>query len=235
MPFGASRAGLMSVAADDIPDSENLHAHYDLQQQPESDSETIDVLVDQSGNENDADAVGSPTMDIDGYNGKPTAVLDGIGDGFDVEPADFDTISQPLTWYFVLDYQDDESDRTRLSDNRRDGESVQLQWEGGEGWRASVNSLFPIIGDLFDSETDWLTVVFDGADSHIESQSESDTGSIDSEDVDMNAFPIAHRNDSGSTDGFIELNISEILVYDAGHDTETRDGVIDYIENRWGI
>ena len=98
-PFGASRAGLMSVAEDDIPDS--LEYQYFSTEQQYADSETVDPFEDSVEPKVDLPATGSPTLNADSLNTVDAVELDGSNDEYDYDYTD-SIISEPCTLLFAL-------------------------------------------------------------------------------------------------------------------------------------
>ena len=210
---------------DAIPDSEALHAHFDMQEQPESDSETIDTLIDQSGNGNDAQAVGSPTMDDDGFNGLPTAILDGVDDAWNRDPSDFETLEQPFSAYAVVEMDGSLSSNNPIWDDRRVDHNI-MRWDGSN-WMLYADSS---LDGASDSDANRITGIFDGSDSLIDVDGTTDTGNPSTND--LGGLSIGRRDNE---EDFFDGRFCELLLYDTKHDSATRSDVHDYLDNRWGL
>ena len=221
----------VSVGIDAIPDAGNLYAHYDLQEQSESDGGIIDPLLDQTGNGYDADAVGGPTMDADGFNGNPCAVLDGTEDAWEVPSADWDTLTQPFTMYWVG--QIDTTGQTQaIQDNRASSDRVVFRITGDDQF-ASQAPPPETVGPIDDAATDNISgLIIDGTDSVIESETAS-TGTSDNLSNDLGPLSLGYENDN-QTD-FFEGRWVEFAVYNAGHNSATRSEFFDYARSKWGI
>ena len=226
---GSLRNVSVGIAA--IPDSENLHAHYDLQQQTEEDEETIDPLVDQSDNGHDADAVGSPTMDVDGFNGHPAAQLDDSNpDYWEIPSGSFETISQPYTVYVVIALADPDNNQSILSYQSTDDEQFIMDWQA-PGWRLNAESGIEISGSD-DGTINQLTALANGSNSIIEEEgTETASGDAGSNALESISIGYDAANDRRPIDGrFLEL-----AIYDAAHDADTRQDWWNYADSRWSI
>ena len=100
MPLGASRAGLMSVAGDDIPDE--LEHQWDTRESNVSDG-TIESVPDQIG-DIDLTAENGPDFVEGGLNGEDVAVLNGSDQAFSYEFPE--TFQRPATMFFVISHND---------------------------------------------------------------------------------------------------------------------------------
>ena len=212
-----------------IPDSENLHAHYEIPLQPESDSEVIDPLIDKSGNGHDADAVGEPTMDESGLNSTETAILDG-DDYWEIGPSDWGTISPPITVYAGFELRaEDLDDDYRLFWSEDDSDNWLFgSWDDSEFWRLGTP------GDDVDGTSDdsiqHATFLFDdtNGESELFEERTSTATAGDADQGEMDRLTIGNRT------GFSEEWVgaySILLVYDTRHDDEMRQDVWDHIES----
>jgi len=197
-------------------------AHWDVSQQTESDGQTIDPLVDQSGNGNDATAVGAPTMDIDGFNGNQAAVLDGSNDRWDV-----DSISwpQPFTVYTVIESTNGGTETVMRDSNT----SFVLDYFDGSNWRLYAGSE---VAGSSDTGVNILAGVVDGANSVLEEDdATTNTGDAGTgEPVDMG---IGARY--GGLSNPFQGDIMEIRVYDQRHESSTRSSVFGELATKWGV
>ena len=207
-----------------IPDPENLQANWDLQQQTESDTETINQLTD-SENDYHMEAVGSPTMDTTGYNDNPAAIVD--QEGFRIAPEDWDTITQPFTFYAVFELDRDESGNPALM--RPDDDAFFAIYNVGNGWQIRNGS--ELVGSE-DETINFLTGLANGSESVIEEDGEQ-TASGDAGTGDLTNVTFGHRSDFRDQDDDWEGKLMQLLIYDDGHDSETRSDVYDFLIARW--
>ena len=116
-PFGASRAGLMSVAADDIPDGALLYYRFD------DDSDTT-IAIDDIG-DNDGSIDGA-TYDNESLAGDNALRFDG-SDSIDMPlqplPSDGD-----FTAIFAVNYDDEDGDQSLISNS--DGQTGRFDFQG---------------------------------------------------------------------------------------------------------
>ena len=96
-PFGASRAGLMSVRRDAIPDS--VEYHYDATELNVSDGSSISTWDDSVGGQ-DLSGGGGASFTNDGINGNPSVTFDGVDDYFEFGGS----VSLPYTVFLVTEY-----------------------------------------------------------------------------------------------------------------------------------
>ena len=213
-----------------IPDSDNLHAEYNLQEQPEGDGATIDTLIDQSDNGFDADAVGSPTMDVDGFDGQQAAVLDGANDGWDIPESVWESLDQPFTFYAVFSIDGESDDRHHIFDYLTDGSRVLASRDSDEVWRLNAGSSLDNSAGISNNV---VAMRYDSTDSLSEiglppTTETGDGGTNSIEDVSIG------RN-APSDSEYFEGRIMHLMWYDAGHDTETRDDVRSYLDSLWNL
>ena len=216
-------------AIPEIPDSENLHAHFDLQQQPESDGVTIDPLVDQSGNGHDADAVGGPTMNAGGFNGEDCATLDGVDDGWVVPDTSFTDLNQPYTIYWVGVLDEGESNDQQIHDNGGDNRAI-IRWkgDGNDDWGVWSGGWVDNTGTFSDNI---VAGVYNSTSSVIETESAESSG--DAGTNSLSDLGLGHRSDNG--DRHMNGRWCEFAVYDAEHDASTRSGWFQYATARWNL
>jgi hypothetical protein len=216
-------------AINEIPDSGNLHAHYDLNKQTESDGAVISTLVDQSGNGHDASALGQPTMSATGFNNNPTAILDGNNDGWEVTGSDFNTLTQPFTAYWVGSLDGSLSVPNHLFDAAASTERAIMAWgRDGQFWSMwSGNWLRPV-----GNENDHIVAaVYNGSSSVLETPSGQLSGNAGTNG--LSRLPLGFK--SGSFDGFFDGRWSEFALYNAGHDATTRSEFMSYAQSVWNI
>lgn len=212
-----------------VPDSDNLQLQYDLQQQPESDGELIEALIDHGPNESEAYNVGGPTMDSAGFNGEPIASLDGVDDGWLVDDGDWTDIMQPFTFYAAFDLDATGGDNILIATDGGDDPPINLGMQEGE-WRIRCGE------SLYGS---------DNLDVNILSGVCDNTNGVLYEDGEQIAEGgIGDRNmDGGVSIGwysdqngwYFDGGVAEILVYSSAHDPETVADVNAYLTDRWGL
>jgi hypothetical protein len=201
-----------------------LHAHYDLQSESYSDGNTVTSLTDQSGNGRPASAVGSPTFEASGFNGLPSAVCSGEDDGWVVSSSDWDTLTQPYTFYAVMELLGSSDGRFWYSSLT----GVNFDWSGSN-WRYFAGT--PRTGSTDNTVTDFA-ILFDSPSSILEEQgTQTDSGDIGTNDAIGNVG-ISHNPDGSQ---FQHARYCELLWYDASHDSATRTDVRNYFVNRWSL
>ena len=226
MPLGASRAGLMSVAADDIPDSQTLQVHYDAQD-VESDQETITSVSDLSGNGYDLDASehgGSEfTYVTDGINGNPSFELDG---GDHLFGPTFSSVGQPYTIYTVVETFDFDSEAAAVSMNDDGFHQHGHRAESDDGWVVNSSTL---LNGSTDSNIAILGGIYDDSDSEIREDG-AQTGSGDAGDGDINSISVGRLRDRDGRywDGLI----GEVAVWNGIPDI---DAVDEYFAEKWDV
>lgn len=214
--------------ADGLPE-EDLFAHYDLSDESDDDGDSISSLEDHSGNGRVAEAVGSPVFEQDALNNnEPGAVLDGDGDGFHVESDDWGTLEQPYTVYAVVDLYE-ATDSHRVFDSEENGRII-MDYSDTDGWRIFADD--DHIEGTDDESINVVTGVYDGEDSLLK-EGGFQTASGDPGSGTLGDLPIGFYE--GAEDNWWDGAISEIVVYDARHDSETRDQVNDYLSDKWGL
>ena len=217
-PFGASRAGLMSVSADEIPDSDLLQIHLDA-----TDSATLPDTTeweDKSGN--GFDLTGSYTeVATDRINGLDAVYFDGTDDLMDVAFGSAE--AQPNYIYIVHEpkwgaasgetvFDADTADTARLFENSNGNESMFA----GETLEGNATATQPQITEM----------VFDGSNSEIR-RDDTDMATGDAGAADWDGVTLGARGDATN---FCEVYIGEILGY---YEQPDRASVYDYL-SRWG-
>ena len=214
----------------DIPDSENLHFHYDAQEAFDDgdDGNEINSWSDETVNGFDLSG-GSPTVRSDGINGNLALEFDGTDDTLTIGSDDWDSISQVNTIYIVLEPTSG-SNSNAFDHNDGDDERTQLWYRGTEtdGWRSFAGESL-----VSDDTTIYqqITTKFDGANSLIRGEgTEIVSGDAGTQGID--SFRVGSQTGGNRMfDGYI----GEILGYDADHDSTTMGDVESYLFNRWGI
>ena len=226
-PFGASRAGLMSVAADDIPDS--AVAHYDATQEDFSDGGSVSTLTDFSGSNNDATG-GTPTFLVDQRNGNAVFDFDS-DDQLDSSTPDF---AQPYSGVIAVQANDDGTDTSLFS--AQSGASGDER--GSLYYDFDSNELELRVGDENPRggtpTTNWVVVSFvvDGDDSEVRIDGSTEfTG--DAGDGAWSGISVGQRyTDAEGLDGLV----GEILYYDVDlRDSGELSEEEQRVANKWGI
>ena len=215
-PFGASRAGLMSVAVDDIPDSEILQARYDPSELGTGSYDEIPDL------QNDYDLTGTSINVVD--DGRMTSPF------FDADndqlTNDDIQMSLPFTMCMVLEVDGPTSDNvpgyTHQDSTGYFATYTDSDWRirGNEtlNMRDPVDEVVVGIAHFTESSEDDTAILFDGDEKE---RTDGDAGSSD----DPEGFEFGAVNGGDNWDG----GIGETLLYDGKPDF---DDVIDYL-GRW--
>ena len=237
-PFGASRAGLMSVAADDIPDSEIdpeyrwIASDLDLS---DSDPVTSNWVDRVSGLE--LAPTGSPTFRSDIAGGQPAVEIDSVDDGFDLVSS-LPHFDGAYTIIFVgvklnsvdddgtvVDFFDDNGVQIRYRDES--GGSPQLFTEPARNFISAPES--PTVGNPHIISARW-----DGSDEEIRINGNGNTASADSlSDNEGDSDHIGYRNSGGQSDRNADFQLLEIQVatsYDATDLSETETNLMDFYD-----
>ena len=161
-----------------IPDSEDLRQRSDARELNLSDGETVDLLTDQTDNENDLAAVGNPTFNETTGLDVPAVTYD-TSDG---HRSDFsDSVEPPLSWFGLIrrrSVQDESS--LPLVDNSS-GDVLQLQEDSSTSdWVASTDSGTVSTSDFVDTNwhiigiiwSDPLRLRIDGQEVEIDEETE---------------------------------------------------------------
>ena len=158
MPLGASRAGLMSVVGDDIPESEIDHDYRWIANDIDlSDGDSVSNWSDITGPA-DLSAVGSPTFRENSVNEQSSVEIDSVDDGFDIDPFSGTNSLEPdggLTFIWVFVKFNSADDDGTLAVHVGDNVDLQIRFRGG--------SLETRIGGGNDPSTPNVTV----GDAHI--------------------------------------------------------------------
>ena len=196
-PFGASRAGLMSVAGDDIPDSGEYH--FVAEDLDSGDDDFVDRINDVS-----LSAIGSPSLGSDGLGGHNYVEYDGDDDGHGA--ASVDIIEQPFALISVVELLSTSGDNAIMS-VQEDSLSAML-WDGDS--RDSWSSWFgdAMTGSENDSEN-VVGVVIDGDESEYRESGEV-TGTGDPGDRDIEDLAIGFN--AAAPDRFGNIRFYESVV-----------------------
>ena len=157
-PFGASRAGLMSVAADDIPDSGGLHEYWASQEDGFDDEDPINTLSDQIA---DNDLSGTAMFREDDLGGRDAIDYDGTDDGHSGDSA-ADDGEYTLLFVARLDSVDDSGDRTLYSNGDFGNDGFALRTRGGT-FNVTHGGVASEGGSSADTDRHLFTVRYDGS------------------------------------------------------------------------
>ena len=225
MPFGASRAGLMSVAVDDIPDSEDLQIHADA-------SDKTDVSSTwETGIGPDLSAVGSPSIQTDEQNGNNAVRYDGENDGHS-SGSFTSSQTQPNHLFVVFRARETDFDATLPILATEDDTNRQdiLQDESGDGeW--GLNSGSNIRGGSTDTNWHIASALFNGSNSTLR----IDGTQVASGDAGSDGWPsltVAYLDWASGNEHAID--VGEIL----GYQTDKSDIVTDiesYLNDKWAV
>ena len=231
----------------DIPDSENLYAHYDAQQIDETDGTTITQWNDISDNGLDATDGTQATYRDSGINGEAAVDFNGSDDRLTVPDSTDDFIllhdGSPVSIYVVAEVESSDgfeaifdtgagssqdvgclfaapdADDYNMRTNNGDGSSTPIRLVGGT---PADDDLIELHFDE-DAETEAELIV---------EESQVDTDTI----TDPTANDSTHNFTIGAEDGGereLDALIGEIMIYQSSHDSSTRSDVRDYLNTRW--
>lgn len=223
---GQQNYPFIAAVGTDIPDSEGLHAHWDVTQESLSDGDPISSLTDQSGNGNDLSAIGSPTANSDGIGTNITASLDGTDDGFEWTPPT--SISQPYTLFFVARLRSvgtfQEVWRTRPNNNYFVDNGGEASWTLYLGNNTILSSssvdTSPHVFGNFAKSTDETFV--DGT--------QEASGNSGGDDL-QGTFYVGHDPDSSR---HVPLEVGEMLLYNQDK-SGSRTELEQYLADKWDI
>ena len=208
-----------------IPDSVELHAHYDFSREDGS-----LPIADVSDNNFDLDQGGYSGVGGE-INGNQAGVFDGVGDAVWLDDGDsIDTI----TFYIVCSSGDlsDNDDYTILqTENNLDNHA--LEWSDGN-WRTYPRT--SITGSS-DQSSQLFTVIWDGDSGDItirENGSETGTGTSDPFDFRLDEFGLGSKEPFSSSD-FFEGEIGEVIISPEVPNDSERDEMESYLTGKWNI
>ena len=232
-PFGASRAGLMSVAADDIPDSGLTH-DYDARALDLSDSDTVDPFTDNFADK-DLSAVGSPTYLTDQIGDQPVASYDGDGDGHEDDgPVEVGS-NDEFMFAFVVVPQSDTDDNGTMIANFQEGEYGFAFGTDESEWRAaSEGEVAFTVGSLTLNDPHAGIFGFDGSNLILE---------IGEEQLVNESVGTDPRDESGFSVGFdgprsqwhSDCQIGHVRPHDEMFGSDDRAEYINALEDSWGF
>jgi len=219
---GLRAGGLRELSAIGLPVTNNIYYRWKIAGLSGTDGDVVDPWTD-SEKGHDLTANGDPTLNSGSLNGNDAIDLDGSGDWYS-EPNSFTSVSQPFTYYIVLDLDSGTDQRVISADG-----PVPLRYSGSN-WFAKYGS--SVYGSSSTS-TNLITVRADGSNSVIREDT-SETGSGDVGTGDLPNFWVGGKfGDAG--DELVDGRIGEILVYDVAHSSGTIADIEDFLVNKWGI
>ena len=233
MPFGASRAGLMSVVGDDIPDSGLKHEYF-AQDETHNDQSTGEQFTDQIGDIT-LSAEGEPLFDFNGLSGSKSFVYNGTDDGHNATSSWLSGDGDEYTVAAVCRY--DAVDR--------DNDQWLVGSDGGDrgmDFRERDGNLQYSHGG--ESATDIFTVnegePFITIGSYNGSEAFADVNGI----TELDGFSVDYQEeDNGSSIGYNRLlssnyldgAVGHVLWYDEFYDSDARSDIFDALNSIWGI
>ena len=206
-----------------IPDSEDLHAHYDFS----ANSTTTSFVEDQSGNGHDLDN-GEGFEDFTTINGRQAGEFDKNGNNL-IYSDTFNTVSVPYTVFYVVDKETDnsESEEHRVLgvnsstnaeiDHRDDGIFVE---DGGS------NRIFA--GDPSHN------IVTHRRSSNAVLRSQGEQRATADQSVSMDIVIVGNRGGGANTEQGFNGAIGEILIYPEDKGNIFED-VEQYLAEKWEI
>ena len=217
---------LSSISA--IPDSEDLHAHYDFREYQSSQTSGFDDL---SGNGHDLNN-GSISGVTESINGNQAAELDGVDDS--VWTDSFLAVDNPYTIAYVADLDSDSATEFNVAVNTNDSDATDIDHRSDpHNHILAEDDTDPDDNLIGGSETDNLVVHLRDADGNATLRvngTEVDTGS---QGADMDLIGIGSRNPRDN-DRFFPGAFGELLVYPM--DKSDSFGEIEsYLNGEWSL
>ena len=224
-PFGASRAGLMSVAEDDIPDSAIYQ--WDATELSLSDGDSVSSWTDEIG---ELELTGAATYRDDGINGVAAVEFDGTDDTLD---SAIDSETQPYEIILVAFTNETSSTDGAgfLGWDSNDGFVVGGRGSGGiDALRSDGDD--ELQGDATDTDAHIWSAQFDGSESTIRRDgSDANTGSAGTGPIE-NSFALGSIDDGTN---YLNGRIGEVLIYDSVLSASERGDEEDRLAEKWGI
>jgi len=217
------------TAAPNIPDGENIHARYIVDEEPLSDQDSITTFSDQSLNGHDLTG-GSPTYVADEWNGKAVARFDGSSDQLDGDIAD---ITQPFTVAQVLQFSGSSTSilTSHSGDNGNAG-IIRHRGDNSDGLQTRSGNNLSTGGAFGFTSRVVIIAVFDGSNSLIEVNDVQEALG----DVGTNGLTrinIGNRDDSISQ--FFEGDLAESIVWDSRLDDTQRTDAFGYFDSEYAV
>ena len=212
----------VSVGIDAIPDSEDLHAHYDFSEYSSSQTSNFEDL---SGNGHDL-VNGSITDVTASINGVQAGNFDGDDDG--VFSNSFSAVPTPYTTIVVCEMDASSGINTAIQQNTANFASLQYDASDNQV-SARDDEGGAIIGG--DNGTVLISHIRDEADSKLRTDQTEHTGDSQFEDMDVLSVGSANpRDDSNYFNG----SIGEVLVYPSDKFSIIED-IEQYLIAKWNL
>lgn len=228
-PIGAVRSGILSSGRG-IPDSGRVH-WYDATEISGSDGDSIGSWTDQEGSDDLTQGTNSdkPTLKTGQINGNQVLRFDGSSDYMQTTTAE--SYSQPNNIFIAFEFQSHNTDGTNnyIFDGNASRES--LSNDGSENWTIFAGSSVTSSGGV-DNNTHIFSGLYNGS---------SSTGRIDgsqvlSGDAGSNALNgVTVGTYAGADSNFGNVDIGEVIIYDADLSDSDRDAVESYLADKWGV
>jgi hypothetical protein len=211
------------VSAKGVPDSQDLHARYDLTEESFTDGETISTLTDQTGNGYDLTASGNPTARTNQLGGNTVARLDGSDDLFDVA---FSNLAQPN--HIFIAWTSGDGSGVFFTSESSAGDRNEFNENGSGNWQIFAGSALE--GGATSSGDYISSTLYNGTSSHIRlNGADEATGNAGTES--LNGLMIG--NSPFATD-FADMDIGEILLYDADKSNKQSE-IESYLNDKWSV
>ena len=229
------RGSLRSVSTGvGIPDSEDLHAHYDAASFDLNDGETITAWPDETGQQGDVTGQATYVSDSAEYNG-PAVSFDGTDDGLTTldnevgSGTQWESLPDPFHIFLVSVSFDSSSSDSRFVEFPGSSSYIFRQPDGDGAFE--VNSNNNITASFFDNNAHIHTYV-GGSDAKYRIDGSEEGTSSTNRSLDG----LSMGGSEGGADGNrTEGEIAELLIYDRELDTDTESQVEDYLSDKWGI
>jgi hypothetical protein len=227
-PIGGARAGLLSSAGGgaDIPDSKDLHLHYDSRELAYSDEATVDPFTAETGPDLPATS-GTPTFNTNVKNGNPAVLYDGTDDGNDAQLSQ--TYAQPVHYFLVFKLQSVDTGDNEYIVGSPDGTNYCLFAQGSGSWRIDAGS--GSTGGTADTNWHIANILFDGANSKLD----IDQSNVISADVGGNddggiGFGWLNYNDTN----YSNVYIGQMLGYPMDK-TSKESEIESHLNDNWAV
>jgi len=227
LPDGSTASEVLApdgstVFGNAIPDSEDLHAHYDATTLGLSDGDSVTTWADETSNDHDLTAGDAPTFRTDVLSSNPVVRFD--GDYLDVA---FSSQAQPNHVFvvvathvtdefgYVMDAESGSRQAIRYDD---DGDMTLFAGSNGDV-SYSPGTSFHV-----------FSVLFDGSDSQLRADG-SDKTTGDPGDGELDGITLGDKEDEGTP---LDGDVAELLIYPMDKSDVAAD-VESYLNDKWGV
>ena len=219
----------VSVGIDAIPDSEDLHAHYDATTISASDGDSISTWSDQTDNDHDLTAGAEPIYKTDILNGNPIVRFDGVDDFLNVS---FSEQSQPNTIFVVFQLNSVESSRNNhiIDANTGNNQAFFTDDSNDQNYQLFAGNRIGGNTQSAPPETYIASNLFNETSSEFRLNGTTDSTG----DVGINNLDGITVGAQGGGDNNTEVDIGEILVYPSDKSQIFND-VESYLNDKWGV